>query len=59
VVGKPEGRDHVEDSNMEGRTGLRTIFRKWGCLDMDWVDLARDMDRCWALVNVEMNFRVP
>jgi hypothetical protein len=29
----------------------------WG--GMDWIDLAQDMDRLWALVNAVMNLRVP
>jgi hypothetical protein len=28
----------------------------WG---MDWMDLARDRDRLWALLNVAMNLQVP
>ena len=27
--------------------------------DMDCIDLAEDMDKCWALVNAVMNLRVP
>jgi CRISPR/Cas system-associated protein Cas7 (RAMP superfamily) len=30
-----------------------------GCEDMDWIDLAQDRDRYWALVKAVMNFRVP
>jgi hypothetical protein len=26
---------------------------------MDWLDVAQDRDRCWALVNAVMNLRVP
>jgi hypothetical protein len=26
--------------------------------DMDWIDLAKDRDRWWAVVNVVMNFWV-
>jgi len=29
----------------------------WGA--MDWIDLARDMDRWWAFVNALMKPRVP
>jgi len=28
----------------------------WG--GMDWIDLAQDMDRWWALINVVMNLWV-
>jgi hypothetical protein len=29
-----------------------------GCEGMDWIDLAQDKDRWWALVNAVMNLRV-
>jgi hypothetical protein len=29
----------------------------WG--DLDWIDIAQDRDRWWALVNVVMNLWVP
>jgi hypothetical protein len=29
-----------------------------GCADMDWIGLAQDRDRWWALVNAVMNLRV-
>ena len=29
----------------------------WG--DMDWIELAQDRDRLWALLNTIMNLRVP
>jgi len=27
--------------------------------DMDWIELAQDRDRWWALVNVVMSLQVP
>jgi hypothetical protein len=30
-----------------------------GCGSMDWIDLAQDRDRWWALGNVIMNLLVP
>jgi len=58
LMGKPEGRNHLEDPGVDGRIILRWIFRKWdgGC--MDWIDLAQDRDRWLFLVNAVMNFRV-
>jgi len=29
VVGKPEGKNYLEDPNVDGRIILRWIFRKW------------------------------
>jgi len=35
------------------------ILRKWGSVDIDWIDVAEDKDRFQALVNAELNLRVP
>jgi len=29
LVGKSEGRDHLEDPGIDGRITLKWIFRKW------------------------------
>ena len=29
LVGKPEGKSHLEDPGVDGRIILRWIFRKW------------------------------
>jgi hypothetical protein len=38
---------------------LKWIFREIGCGGMDGIDLAQDRDQWRALVNTEMNLRVP
>ena len=59
LVGKLEGKSHWGDPDVDGRTILRYIFRKWegGC--GDWMELAQDRDRWRALVNRVRNLRVP
>ena len=50
-------REHLEDPGVDGRIILRRIFRK-GWVGMDWIDVAQDRERRWALVNAVMNLRV-
>jgi hypothetical protein len=53
-VGKPEGKRPL------GRPRHRWVDNTevgWG--DMDWIDLAQDMDQWKALVNMVMNLQVP
>jgi len=56
--GKLRTRDNLENPGVVRRITLRCIFRKWGG-GMDWIDLVKDRDRCRALVNAVMTFRVP
>jgi len=34
-------------------------FQEMGCGGMNWIELAQDTDRWWALVNEIMDLRVP
>ena len=52
-------RDHLGDPGFNGKVVLRWIFWKRDVVCMDWIKLAQDGDRCLALVNAVMNFRVP
>ena len=56
-VGKPEGRNQLEDSGVRWRIVLKWICEKWDG-DMDWIDLAQNRDRWRAVVNAAMNLRV-
>jgi hypothetical protein len=47
-----------EDRKVDGRIALKWIFRKWDG-NMDWIELAWDRDRWWAIVNAVMNLHVP
>ena len=51
-------RYHLEDPGIDGRIILRWIFKKWEG-GMDWIDLVRDRDKWWALVNAVTNLHVP
>jgi hypothetical protein len=58
LVGRPEGRNHLEDPGVGGRIILKWFFKKWDG-GMDWIDMAQDRERWWALVNAVMNLRGP
>jgi hypothetical protein len=55
--GNLRARDHLEDPGIDGKVILRWIFRKWYG-SVDCIDLAQEMDRWQAFVNVIMNIRV-
>jgi hypothetical protein len=49
--------DHLRDPGADGKI-LKWIFKKWDG-GTDWIQLAQDRDRWWAVVNAVMNLRVP
>jgi len=59
LVGKPEGKNHLEDSGIDETVILKSIFRKLGVGGTDWIYLAQDRDRQRAFVNAVTNLRVP
>jgi hypothetical protein len=49
----------LEDTGVDGRLILKWIFRKLDGGGMDWMNVAKNRDAWWALVNAVMNLQVP
>jgi hypothetical protein len=53
LVGNPEGKWPL------GRDNIKMDLQEVECGVIDWIDLAQDRDKWWALVSAGMNLRVP
>jgi hypothetical protein len=58
LVGRPEGRNCLEDLGVDGWIILKLIFKRWN-EGMAWMDLTQHRDRWQAVVNAVMNFWFP
>jgi hypothetical protein len=54
---KCTGSSHWGDLGIDGSIIVTWITQDVGCGDMDWTELAQDLVRWRALVNVVMNLR--
>jgi hypothetical protein len=59
LVGRPEGRKPLGRPRRRWEDNIKMDLREIGFGDVDWIHLAQDRDRWWALVNAVMNLRVP
>ena len=59
LVGKPEGRKALGRPRRRWDDNIKMDLQEVGCGSVDWIDLAQDRDRCQALMNAMLNFRVP
>jgi hypothetical protein len=59
LVGKPEGKRPLGRPRHRWKDNLRMNVQEVGCGGMEWIGLAQDRDRWWAVVNVVMNLQVP
>jgi len=57
--GKPDGKGPLGKPRSGWEVNIKMNLQEVGCGDMDWIDLAQNRDRCWALVYAAMNLRVP
>jgi hypothetical protein len=58
LVGKPEGRRPLGRPSCRWEDNMKMDLQEVGCGGMDWIDLAQDRDRWWAVVNAVMNHRI-
>jgi hypothetical protein len=59
LVGKPMGNRQHGRPRHRCKNNIKMDIQEMGCGGMDWINLAQDRARCWELVNVVINFRVP
>jgi hypothetical protein len=57
LVGKSEGLRQFGRPRRRWEDNIKIVLREvgWG---MDWIDMALDMDRWWAVVNAVLNLWV-
>ena len=59
LVGKPEGKRPLWRFRRRWENNNKMDLLEEGCGGMDWIKLAQDRDRWWALVNAVVNLRIP
>jgi hypothetical protein len=52
LVGRPEGRTPLGRPMHRGEDNIKMDLKEVGWRGMDWIDVAEDRDRWWALVHV-------
>ena len=59
LVGKPEGKRPVGRPRRRCEDNIKMDLQEVGGGCGEWMELAQDRDRWWALVSKVMNLRVP
>jgi hypothetical protein len=58
LVGKPEGKRPLGRPRHRWEDGVRMDLKEIGLGGVDWIPLAQDRDRWWAVVSAVMNLQV-
>jgi hypothetical protein len=58
LLEKLEGRIPLGKPRCRWDDNIKIDLREVGWRGMDWIDLAQDRNRWWAVVNTVMNLRV-
>ena len=59
LMGKPEGKRPLGTPRLRWKDNIKMDLQEVGRACGDWMELAKDRNRWWALVSTVMNFRVP
>jgi len=59
LVGKPEGKRPLGRHKCRWENNIKMDLLEVGCGGIDWIKLAEDRDRWWAVVSVLINLWVP
>ena len=59
MVGKAERKKRLGRPRHKWEDNIKMDFQEVRCWGMDWIEVAQDRGRWWALVNAVMNLRVP
>jgi len=59
LVGKPEGKSPLGRPRRRWEDNIKVDFQEVGESRGEWMELAQDRDRWWALVVTVRDFRVP
>ena len=59
LVGKPEGKRPLGRPRGRWEDNIQMDLQEMGCRSVDWIELAQDRDRWWALVNAVMSLLAP
>jgi hypothetical protein len=59
LVSTHDGRRPLGRSRHRWKDNIKMDLQGLGWEGMDWIAVAQDKDRWWALVNVVMNLQVP